>query len=94
MDEECTGIGAGGGQVGRALAVDGQGVLFVVLGGVDGGPRGTVDHDVGLYGADRLGDRCRVSDVQVGPGEGGEILAPGPQEVGQVAAEHSGCAGD
>jgi hypothetical protein len=94
VDEHRARVRAGGGQAGSAAGVDGEGLVLVRLGGVDGGPGGAVDDHVRLRVADRRGHGRGVGYVQVGPGEGGEVLAPGRQQVDHVAAEHSGCAGD
>ena len=67
----------GGGQVSGARPVDQGRLLLVLLGTVDVGPGGAVDHRVGPRGLDRGADRGGVGDVEVAAREGDDVVARG-----------------
>src|SRR5690606_24686792 len=71
LDQPRSGGGAGPGEVGDRVPVDGGGGRLVRLGVVHAGPGGGVDDHV--VGAHRVGERGPVGDVQVRPGGGGDL---------------------
>ena len=85
MDEERR----DGRQVSGALPVDPRGVGLVLLGAVDVGPGGAVDHRVGSRGVDRGADGVGIGDVEVAAGERDDVV-PGALSGGDdVTAQHA-----
>ena len=75
VHDERAGLGGRGGHVAGAGAVDGGRRGLGGLGAVDVGPGGAVDHGVGAGGADGRAHGVGVGDVEVGPGQGGDLVA-------------------
>ena len=77
-----------------ALAVDGHRRLLGLLGPVDVGPGGAVDHHVGALQLELRADRRLVGDVELGVAEADHVVAGVAGGEHDVAAEHAARACD
>ncbi len=90
MDERHAGGGAGPGDVGGAVAVDGEGGVRLRLGPVDGGVGGGVDDEGATRPGDRAPDVPGARDVEVGAGEPGHGEPPGRAGTHELGAHLPG----
>ena len=89
MHEQGAGLGRRGGDVARAVAVDGGRRGLLGLGAVDVGPGRAVDHGVGPGVEHRRAHGGGVGDVEIRPGEGHDLVAGVVRSCHHVAAEHA-----
>src|SRR5262249_21749842 len=92
-DRRAGGLGGGRDEPGP-LAVDARRLLLMLLGAVDVGPGGAIDHDLGAQLGHRLGERGAVGDVEVSVVEPADAVTARLPGADDVASEHAARTGD